>query len=116
VAVRDNRLGGGVGELSRRRFEDVPVHVAAFPCRHHVRPGRRGICDRAREYPVAGPYCGPKRLQHPEVGLLELHCQRLVDPDQSRLLVVYTASPGSESYERMRLLSVVGGQRIHGDS
>jgi hypothetical protein len=51
------------------------------------------------------------RLQHPQVGALELHCQRLVDPDQSQLLVVYSATPGTESYEKMQLLSVLGGQK-----
>lgn len=48
-----------------------------------------------------------KRFVHPEVGPLELTCQRLVDPDQGHLLLVYTAIPGSESDERLRLLSVV---------
>ena len=65
--------------------------------------------DLWNTHPVSGPYCAPKRLQHPEVGLLELHCQTLIDPDQSQGLVVYTATPGSESYERLELLSVVGG-------
>jgi transcriptional regulator with XRE-family HTH domain len=59
-------------------------------------------------HPVTGPYCAPKRLLHPQVGLLELHCQTLVDPDQSQALVVYTATPGSESQEKLRLLAVVG--------
>ncbi|MFC8922024.1 helix-turn-helix transcriptional regulator [Cellulosimicrobium sp. NPDC057127] len=49
-----------------------------------------------------------KRFVHPEVGPLELHCQTLVDPQQSHLLLVYTAVPGSESYEKLQLLSVVG--------
>ncbi|MFJ4807380.1 helix-turn-helix transcriptional regulator [Streptomyces longwoodensis] len=49
-----------------------------------------------------------KRYVHPEVGVLELNCQRLLDPDQSHILLVYTAVPGSESYERLRLLSVIG--------
>lgn len=69
-----------------------------------------------REHPVAGPYCGPKRLQHPQVGRLELHCQRLIDPDQSQQLVVYTATPGTESYEKMQLLAVVAGQGIYQDA
>ncbi|MEV6008002.1 helix-turn-helix transcriptional regulator [Streptomyces sp. NPDC051976] len=51
-----------------------------------------------------------KRFVHPEVGLLELHCQMLLDPDQSHRLVVYTAVPGTESYEKLRLLSVIGRQ------
>ncbi|MFE2976661.1 helix-turn-helix transcriptional regulator [Streptomyces sp. NPDC059258] len=53
-----------------------------------------------------------KRFVHPEVGVLELNCQRLLDPDQSHSLLVYTAPPGSESYERLRLLSVIGTQSL----
>ncbi|MDD7965351.1 helix-turn-helix transcriptional regulator [Actinomycetospora lemnae] len=49
-----------------------------------------------------------KRLVHPEVGALELHCQTLLDPEQSHLLLVYTAVPGSESHEKLQLLSVLG--------
>lgn len=48
-----------------------------------------------------------KRYVHPEVGLLELSCQTLVDPQQSHALLVYTAAPGSESHEKLRLLSVI---------
>ncbi|MEV4630323.1 helix-turn-helix transcriptional regulator [Micromonospora sp. NPDC049523] len=65
-----------------------------------------------REHPVAGPYCAPKRIQHPQLGLVELYCQTLVDPDQSQLLVVYTAAPGTESYRKLQLLSVIGDQRV----
>lgn len=50
-----------------------------------------------------------KRFLHPEVGLVELECQTLVDPEQSHLLLVFTAAPGSESHEKLRLLSVIGG-------
>ncbi|MGW9113496.1 helix-turn-helix transcriptional regulator [Microbacterium sp. NPDC055683] len=53
-----------------------------------------------------------KRFVHPEVGALELQCQRLVDPEQSHLLLVYTATPGSESAEKLRLLSVIGAQSL----
>ncbi|MEV7915853.1 helix-turn-helix transcriptional regulator [Streptomyces griseus] len=53
-----------------------------------------------------------KRFVHPEVGVLELNCQRLLDPDQSHSLLVYTAAPGSESHERLRLLSVIGTQTL----
>lgn len=49
-----------------------------------------------------------KRYQHPEVGLIELSCQILLDPEQSHSLLVYTAVPGSESHEKLALLSVLG--------
>jgi transcriptional regulator with XRE-family HTH domain len=53
-----------------------------------------------------------KRFQHPRVGALELHCQVLHDPDQAQALLVYTATPGSESYEKLQLLSVIGSQPL----
>jgi transcriptional regulator with XRE-family HTH domain len=51
-----------------------------------------------------------KRFLHPTVGALELECQTLLDPDQSHRLLVYTAEPGSESYEKLQLLALVGTQ------
>ncbi|NKY58251.1 helix-turn-helix transcriptional regulator [Nocardia flavorosea] len=51
-----------------------------------------------------------KRFVHPEVGALELNCQRLVDPGRAHALLVYTAVPGSESHEKLRMLSVIGVQ------
>ncbi|MEY1675388.1 helix-turn-helix transcriptional regulator [Gordonia sp. ABKF26] len=48
-----------------------------------------------------------KRYVHPEVGFLELNCQILVDPRCSHSLLAYTATPGSASSEKLRLLSVV---------
>ena len=53
-----------------------------------------------------------KHFVHPEVGALELNCQRLVDPDQAHSLMVYTAVPGSESYEKLQMLSVIGAQAL----
>jgi len=53
-----------------------------------------------------------KHFCHPEVGDLELTCQRLVDPGEAHCLLVYTAVPGSESDEKLRLLSVVGAQSL----
>jgi hypothetical protein len=49
-----------------------------------------------------------KRIQHPELGVLDLHCEVLYDADQAQALLVYTATPGTESHEKLRLLSVVG--------
>ncbi|WP_443069926.1 helix-turn-helix transcriptional regulator [Subtercola sp. YIM 133946] len=51
-----------------------------------------------------------KRFVHPELGTLELTCQSLTEPNQSHSLLVYTAVPGSESYEKLQLLSVIGAR------
>lgn len=53
-----------------------------------------------------------KRFDHPEVGRLELHCQTLLDPDQSHRLLVYTAVPGSDSHGKLQLLAVIGAQTL----
>lgn len=53
-----------------------------------------------------------KRFVHPEVGDLELNCQTLLDPEQSHLLLVYTAVPGTESHDKLQLLAVVGAQTL----
>jgi transcriptional regulator with XRE-family HTH domain len=53
-----------------------------------------------------------KRYDHPEVGRLELHCQQLLDPEQSHRLMVYTAEPGSESHEKLQMLAVIGAQSL----
>lgn len=48
-----------------------------------------------------------KHFVHPELGVLELRCQTLVDPVQSHSLLVYTAEPGSETADRLRMLSLL---------
>jgi transcriptional regulator with XRE-family HTH domain len=64
------------------------------------------------EHPVIGRYCEPKRINHPRVGSLDLHGQSLIDPDQSQILTVFTASPGSESQEKLQFLALRGGQLV----
>lgn len=66
----------------------------------------RALWDRHEVGLVPGSV---KRYDHPEVGRVELHCQVLLDPEQAHVLLVYTAVPGTESHDRLRLLSVVAG-------
>jgi transcriptional regulator with XRE-family HTH domain len=58
-----------------------------------------------QEHEVGVRYQHVKRYVHPELGDLEVTCQALLDPDQSHLLLVYTAAPGSASYEKLQRLS-----------
>jgi hypothetical protein len=50
-----------------------------------------------------------KRLVHPELGRLDLYCQLLLEPDQGQSLLIFTATPGTESHERLALLLTVLG-------
>jgi hypothetical protein len=43
---------------------------------------------------------------------MELHGQSLIDPDQSQVLTVFTARPGSESHDKLRFLLTLGDQLV----
>jgi transcriptional regulator with XRE-family HTH domain len=64
------------------------------------------------QHEVGVSYTNRKRILHPLVGMISLHCQTLVDPDQAQSLLVFTAIPGTEDHDKLRLLSVIGSQRI----
>jgi hypothetical protein len=64
------------------------------------------------EHRVALQRSDVKRFRHPVVGELELDCEVLLSPDHDQRLIVYSARPGSDSYERLRLLRVVGLQDL----
>jgi transcriptional regulator with XRE-family HTH domain len=57
---------------------------------------------------VASRTDSPKRFVHPLVGPLTLDCQILTSSNLVERLVVFTASPGSDDADRLKLLSVVG--------
>ncbi|WP_353649846.1 helix-turn-helix transcriptional regulator [Nakamurella sp. A5-74] len=64
------------------------------------------------EHQVARPHSKHKRIVHPEVGIIEVFCQTLYDVDQDQGLLVFTATPGTESFDKLALLSVIGAQQL----
>ncbi|NUS10705.1 MAG: helix-turn-helix domain-containing protein [Streptomyces sp.] len=64
------------------------------------------------EHQVAVRRSDVKRFLHPVVGEMALDCEVLLSAGHDQMLVVYTARPGSESYERLQLLRVVGVQDL----
>ncbi|MFC0028661.1 helix-turn-helix transcriptional regulator [Micromonospora chaiyaphumensis] len=65
---------------------------------------------------VAQRFADHKTLIHPELGPIELDCQVLFTEDQSQALLVLTAPPRSEGYEKLRLLAVLGTERFPADT
>ncbi|WBQ06024.1 helix-turn-helix transcriptional regulator [Kribbella sp. CA-293567] len=53
-----------------------------------------------------------KLVDHPDLGPIRLDCDVLTAPGSDLRLIVYTAPPGSEAAEKLRLLSVVGLQSL----
>jgi len=53
-----------------------------------------------------------KTFQHPLVGPVTVNCDALDITDRDQQVVIYTAATGSPSEEALRLLSVIGTQRM----
>lgn len=51
-------------------------------------------------------------FQHPQVGPIELDFDILTVPDLDQQVVIFTAEPGSDSYQNLQLLKVIGTQRM----
>ncbi|MFE0470852.1 helix-turn-helix transcriptional regulator [Streptomyces sp. NPDC058947] len=77
-----------------------------------LRAGSEEFARLWDEHEVAVRRASTKRFRHPVVGVLELDCEVLVNSDHNQQLIVHTARPGTESYERLRLLRVVGLQDL----
>ena len=63
---------------------------------------------------VARRFEDHKTLVHPELGPIELDCQVLFTEDQSQALLVLTAPPHTEGYEKLQLLAVLGQEHFAG--
>lgn len=100
---------------ARAAVADLRATLAGRPDDTRLAGLVRGLRARSEEFAalwdahdVAVRRSGVKSFLHPVVGLLELECEVLLNPEHDQRLVVYTARPGSESYERLELLRVVG--------
>lgn len=62
------------------------------------------------QHEVGKRFADHKILIHPELGPIEVDCQVLFTEDQSQALLVLTAPRGSEGYEKIQLLGVLGQQ------
>lgn len=53
-----------------------------------------------------------KRIDHPELGVVELDCDVLGVPDADQRLIVYSAAPGTPAADALALLRVLGTQDV----
>ncbi|GGF13967.1 helix-turn-helix transcriptional regulator [Williamsia phyllosphaerae] len=116
------------GARAKHPVDDHAIHARAHTARLRTAATAEGPTSRAAEVATALLAVSPafaehwsrhdvdttlpdqrKRLLHPELGLIEVHCQTLLDPDQSQFLLVYTATPGSESHQKLAMLAAVSG-------
>ncbi|MGW3109644.1 MmyB family transcriptional regulator [Streptomyces sp. NPDC001100] len=73
-------------------------------------PASRGHHDRR----AARQQHGCPSEVPPEAGRIDLYCQTLLDPDQGQSLLIFTATPGTESHDKLALQTVLGADTFAG--
>ncbi|WP_198940136.1 MmyB family transcriptional regulator [Micromonospora sp. CB01531] len=73
------------------------------------------LAELWERHEVAKRFEDHKTLIHPQLGAIELDCQALITEDQSQALLVLTAPPRSEGYEKLQLLAVLGHEQFPAD-
>lgn len=76
---------------------------------HERSPEFTGLWERQQ---VAQRYDDHKTIVHPELGRIDVDCQVLFTENRAQTLIVLTARPGTESYGKLELLSVIGHQQF----
>jgi hypothetical protein len=117
---------------SRARIpeQDWPAHSRSHAADLRATVGRRGgdadvqtlVADLIAgspefaalwaEHEVAVRRSDTKRIVHPEVGLLDLLCERLTSDVDGSTLVVLHPRPGTDCRDKLDLLSVIGAQDL----
>ncbi|MFI2184412.1 helix-turn-helix domain-containing protein [Streptomyces sioyaensis] len=110
------------------RFEAAVVaDLRAATARYPADPDLRSLIDDLRgvstdvarlwDTGIVGVHeSDTKTVQHPDVGTFTFDCDVLVAPGSDLRIVAYTAAPGSDAADRLRLLSVIGTQTMTEDS
>lgn len=81
----------GAGSRAAQIVEDLLERSAEF-------------ADLWKRHDVSGNTARTKRLVHPKLGVLDVHCQILYDAVQLHTLLVFTADPGTPSYAKLAAL------------
>jgi transcriptional regulator with XRE-family HTH domain len=97
---------------------DLRASLARYP----RDPELRGLIDELRtveefarlwDDPVVGFHQSERKtIRHPDVGTFDIDCDVLAVPGSDLRIVVYTAAPGTDAAEKLRLLSVIGLQAL----
>jgi transcriptional regulator with XRE-family HTH domain len=107
-------------EFARRSARDLRAAAARYPGDPEITGLVGDLLAGSEEFTrvwaahdvCAEPATLRKTFQHPLVGPVTVNCDVLDIADRDQRVVIYTAVPGSPSEEALRLLSVVGTQRM----
>ncbi|MEV4602476.1 helix-turn-helix transcriptional regulator [Amycolatopsis sp. NPDC049253] len=117
----DQRLYGvsDADEFARYAARNLRATAARYPddpevteLVHDLLAGSEHFARLWASHDVAAQPGLRKTFRHPVVGPLTVNCDVLDLTDRDQHVVIYTAVPGSPSEEALRLLSVIGTQRM----
>ncbi|HEY0932407.1 MAG TPA: helix-turn-helix transcriptional regulator [Trebonia sp.] len=108
---RDRQSRAQVASLRAAHGSTGPQSRAGEIVRALTRESRE-FAELWARHEVARRFEDHKVLVHPELGEIELDCQVLFTEDQSQALLVLTAPPRTEGYEKLQLLAVLGQQQF----
>ncbi|MEU8231743.1 helix-turn-helix domain-containing protein [Actinoplanes sp. NPDC048967] len=110
--------------------EDHPHHSKVLVSDLRAAVARRGTDPEARDLVTRLHRTGPefvalwetgdvavrrgdrKRINHAELGVLDINCQNLFSEDGRQRLQFFTAPPGSPAVDQLQLLAVIGTQTL----
>lgn len=110
-ADRDRQSRAQVANL-RVAYGSMGARSRAGELVRALRKASPEFAELWQRHEVAKRFQDHKTLVHPELGPIELDCQALFTEDQSQALLVLTAARGTEGYEKLRLLAVLGQQQF----
>ncbi|MFI7612048.1 helix-turn-helix transcriptional regulator [Nonomuraea terrae] len=106
-------------DFARLAARDLRAAAARYPDDPEVAALVAELVDGSAEFArlwsshdVSAELTLRKTFQNPLVGPVTVNCDVLDITDRDQRVVIYTADPGSPSEEALRLLSVVGTQRM----
>ncbi|CAM5676955.1 transcriptional regulator [Streptomyces avidinii] len=100
-------VAGLRGVAAARPDDPGPAALVA-----ELRSGSAEFEELWRTHDVVVRRPSPKRFVHPVVGVLDLDCEVLLGDGHDQQLIVHSARPGTETYERLELLRVIGLQDL----
>ena len=106
-------------EFKRNSAQDLRATAARYPDDPELTElvgellaGSEEFTELWDSHDVAAAPTFRKTFQHPLVGPVTVNCDVLDISDRDQRVVIYTATPGSPSESALRLLSVIGTQRM----
>jgi transcriptional regulator with XRE-family HTH domain len=110
---RDRQSRAAVANL-RAAYGSMGANSRAGELVRALRKASAEFAGLWERHEVARRFADHKTLIHAELGPIELDCQALFTEDQSQALLVLTAPPCTDGYEKLQLLAVLGHQPFAG--